>query len=150
VRLPLVIPARVASEEAPAQAVAARRILVVDDNRDAADSLAMMLKFDGHEAEAVYGGTEALERAAALAPQVVLLDIGLPGMDGYEVARRMRQLALRAGPKVIALTGYGQPEDRARALQAGFDAHLVKPVELVALKRCLASLEGASADGASG
>jgi PAS domain S-box-containing protein len=150
VRLPLVVPARVASEEEPAQVVAARRILVVDDNRDAADSLAMMLKFDGHEAEAVYGGAEALERTAALAPQVVLLDIGLPGMDGYEVARRMRELALRAGLKVIALTGYGQPEDRARALQAGFDDHLVKPVDLVALKRCLASLEDARGDGASG
>src|SRR5262249_11663688 len=137
IRLPLVVRALTPSKETPAQVIAARRILVVDDNADAADSLVIMLKSDGHEAEAVYRGAEALARIAAFAPDVVLLDIGLPGMDGYQVALRMRELPQLRAAKLIALTGYGQAEDRARALQAGFDDHLVKPVELSALSRCL-------------
>ncbi len=114
-----------------------RRILVVDDNRDAAASLAMVLELDGHQVETAGDGREALERLAQTPMDVVLLDIGLPELDGYEVARRMRALPGGGDTKLIALTGYGQPEDRERALNGGFDDHLVKPVELSALTRSL-------------
>jgi CheY-like chemotaxis protein len=116
----------------------ARRILVVDDNVDAAHSLAQVLQLDGHESEPVYGAVEALERAQSFRPDVILLDIGLPQMDGYEVARRLRQLDGFADIRLIALTGYGQHEDRQRSLAAGFDAHLAKPVDFAALERELA------------
>jgi CheY-like chemotaxis protein len=112
-----------------------RRILVVDDNADSADSLAMILNHSGHTAEPVYGAADALERAAAFDPEIVLLDIGLPGIDGYEVARQLRGRGSNA--RLIALTGYGQPEDVRRAHDAGFDAHLVKPVDLQHLLRDL-------------
>jgi CheY-like chemotaxis protein len=112
-----------------------RRVLIVDDNADSADSLAMILNLTGHAAVCVYGPTEALERAASLDPEVILLDIGLPGMDGYEVAKRLRSSGSSA--RLIALTGYGQPEDVQRAQAAGFDAHLVKPVDLQRLLRNL-------------
>ena len=112
------------------------RVLIVDDNRDAADSLAMLLQFEGRRTLCAYSGEAALQEVAAFDPQLVLLDIGLPGLDGYEVARRLKA----ASPKlrVIALSGYGQSEDRQRSAAAGFDAHLVKPVDLDALKRALA------------
>lgn len=114
-----------------------RRVLVVDDNIDSADSLVMILNHSGHTAEPVYGAAEALERAADFRPEVVLLDIGLPGTNGYEVAR---QLKIRGSDaRLIALTGYGQPEDIRRAQDAGFDAHLVKPVDLDQLLRDLAA-----------
>jgi CheY-like chemotaxis protein len=103
-----------------------RNVLIVDDNRDAADSLALLLQFEGHATTAVYSSEQALETMQILKPQVVVLDIGLPGMDGYEVARRLRLIAPEA--RLIALTGYGRPEDRLRAKEAGFDVHLVKPV----------------------
>lgn len=115
----------------------ARRVLVVDDNIDSADSLVMILNHSGHTAEPVYGAAEALERASEFRPEVVLLDIGLPGTDGYEVAR---QLKIRGSDaRLIAMTGYGQPEDIRRAQEAGFDAHLVKPVDLDRLLRDLAT-----------
>jgi len=113
------------------------RILVVDDNRDAADSLAMCLQLEGHEALAVYSSEAALAQAAAYAPQIVLLDIGLPFMNGYEVARRLR--ATSDSLSLIALTGYGKDEDKRRTAAAGFDAHLTKPVDLVALKAAFAA-----------
>ena len=138
VRLPLIASSPATGAQSPKHAVAPRRILIVDDNADAANSLVMVLTCDGHECEAVYDAGEALERISAFNPNAVLLDIGLPGMDGYEVARRIRQLPQARGVKLIALTGYGQAEDRARALQAGFDDHLVKPIELSELNRCLA------------
>jgi signal transduction histidine kinase len=122
------------------QADALRRVLVVDDNRDAADSLAMLLRFEGRETLCVYSGEEALCALAPFGPQLVLLDIGLPGLDGYEVARRMKSAAPKV--RVIALSGYGQLEDRQRSAAAGFDAHLVKPVDLDALKRVLAHSRG--------
>ncbi len=124
----------------------ARRVLIVDDNVDSADSLAMVLKLDGHETERVYTAFDALERTVTFKPDVVLLDIGLPEIDGYEVARRLRALPGLDGLRLVALTGYGQPEDRARTREAGFDAHLVKPVEFVALERAIAGVDHAPAD----
>ena len=111
-------------------AEAVRRILIVDDNRDAADSLALLLRLSRHEVWTAYDGGAALSLAAEHAPEVVLLDIGLPGMDGYEVARRLRELPQTRESLLVALTGYGQAEDRERSNAAGFDDHLVKPVDI--------------------
>jgi signal transduction histidine kinase len=128
IRLPrIAAPANLPADSAPL-AGSARRILVVDDNQDAADSLSMLLRLDGHEVKTAYGGEQALQLAADFAVDFVLLDIGLPGMNGYEVARRLREKGMTA--QLIALTGYGQPEDVRRAKEAGFDAHLVKPVDI--------------------
>ena len=105
------------------------RILVVDDNQDAADSLALMLALSGHETHAAYDGAAALELAERVVPDVVLLDIGMPELNGYEVAERLRRLPWGHRVVLIALTGWGQDEDRRRALAAGFDHHLTKPVD---------------------
>ncbi|MEO7435692.1 MAG: response regulator [Candidatus Binatia bacterium] len=139
IRLPLVDPAEPASAAALPAKTPRRRVLVVDDNADAADSLVVLLDLDGHEAKAVYGAAAALAEVSAYEPDVVLLDIGLPEMDGYEVARRLRALTPWRPLRLIALTGYGHAEDRARALGAGFDDHIVKPVEFAALARTLAA-----------
>jgi CheY-like chemotaxis protein len=112
-------------------------VLIVDDNRDAASSLALLLGLDGHRTVVAHDGAEALEAAERLRPDVVLLDIGLPGMSGYEVGRRMRHQPWGRGIMLIALTGWGQPEDRRRSSEAGFDAHLVKPVDHAALMALL-------------
>ncbi len=104
------------------------RVLVVDDNRDAADSLAMLLELWGHEVQVVNEPATALEVARTQQPEIVLLDIGLPGMDGYEVAKLLREQGLRKA-FLAAVTGYGQEEDRQRAQEAGFDYHLVKPLD---------------------
>jgi PAS domain S-box-containing protein len=111
-------------------------VLVVEDNKDAADSLAILLQFWGHEVRTAHDGLSGLKAARSYRPQVVLLDIGLPGLDGYEVARRLRQ---EFGGKVrlVAMTGYGQDDDRRRAREAGFDAHFVKPADPVLLQRLL-------------
>ncbi len=137
IRLPRV--ARQDLQSSPAQdaPVVRRRTLVVDDNHDAAESLAMLLSLDGHEVEAVFTPQQALERAEEFRPDVMLLDIGLPGIDGYEVARRVRAMPRGRDIRLIALTGYGQTEDRRRALAAGFDDHLVKPVEPAKLTQAL-------------
>jgi len=116
------------------------RILVVDDNVDAADSLAMLFTIAGHDARVAYSSEVALELATEYRPDFVLLDIGLPGMDGYEVARRLRQRSELENLRLIALTGYGQDTDRARSVEAGFDHHVVKPVEFESLSSLLASL----------
>jgi PAS domain S-box-containing protein len=138
IRLPRVDPPGELPEQ-PAQVTAVQqRILIVDDNQDAADSLALLLQLDGHDTQAVYGSKAALERAQPYHPHVVLLDIGLPEMNGYEVARILRELPGLERVRLIALTGYGQAEDQARAQAAGFDAHLMKPVESLALKQALA------------
>ncbi|HEU4780404.1 MAG TPA: ATP-binding protein, partial [Steroidobacteraceae bacterium] len=113
------------------------RILVVDDNVDAATTLCELLRMDGHHTQPAFSAEDALSLADTFSPDVVLLDIGLPRMDGYEVARRLRHSLLRKGAVLIALTGYGQAEDRERARAAGFDAHLVKPVDLDALGKLL-------------
>jgi PAS domain S-box-containing protein len=116
-----------------------KRILVVDDNQDAALTLAMVLKVDGYVVEIANTGKEALKLAQRLEPEIVLLDIGLPEMDGYEVARQLRQLPLPLDPLLVAITGYGQPEDRARSQEAGFDYHLIKPVNVAELLRLCAA-----------
>jgi len=117
-----------------------RRVLIVDDNEDAANSLAMILKLSGYETASVYTAADALERAAAFRPDVVLLDIGLPGMDGYEVAQKLRELPGLRDIRLVAVTGYGQSDDRLRARDAGFDDHLTKPVEFAVLDRTLAGV----------
>jgi CheY-like chemotaxis protein len=114
-----------------------RRVLVVEDNRDIAESLALLLTHSGHEVRTVHDGRSALDAAREFRPHVVLLDIGLPELDGYEVARRLRQFPELVGARLVALTGYGQPAERRRAMEAGFDVHLVKPVDLLALKELL-------------
>src|SRR5262245_2804722 len=111
------------------QAAQGWRILVVDDNVDAANMIAMMLRLFGHHAETVYSAKSALEMAVEYRPDFVVLDIGLPGMDGYEVARRLRQIPELKDTPLIAATGYGQDADRQRSEEAGFDYHLVKPID---------------------
>jgi CheY-like chemotaxis protein len=115
-----------------------RRVLIVDDNQDAAHSLALILELSGHKTASVYTAVDALQRAAAFRPDVVLLDIGLPGMDGYEVAQKMRELPGLRDIRLVAVTGYGRSDDRMRARDAGFDDHLTKPVEYAVLERTLA------------
>jgi len=117
-----------------------RSILIVEDNDDAREALRMLLELDGHVVEAAAEGVQALEIVRDKDPDVALVDIGLPGIDGFEVARRTRAADARR-PLLIALTGYGQPEDRRRATEAGFDSMLVKPVDPTALSDLLASLE---------
>jgi signal transduction histidine kinase len=124
----------------PARFRSKYRILVVDDNRDAADSLAMMLTMMGHEIQKAYDGLAAVQAAAASRPDVVLLDIGLPKMNGYEAARYIREQPWGGHMIVIAVTGWGQEEDRRRALEAGCDHHLTKPVDPAALEKLLAVL----------
>ena len=116
----------------------AHRILVVDDNVDAADSLAMWLAMLGHEVLTAHNGLKVVETAAEFNPDVVLLDIGLPGIDGYEVARRLRAEHSESKMRLVALTGYGQEEDRRRTKEAGFDHHLTKPADPMAIQRLLA------------
>jgi PAS domain S-box-containing protein len=146
VRLPLLV----REQESPSERVEAggvlerpstgRRVLVVDDNRDAATSLAMLLRMLGHEAEIAHDGVTALASASTFLPHLVLLDIGMPGMDGYEVARRLRQQPGMESIMLAALTGWGQMEDRRRTLEAGFHHHLVKPLEVSALEQVLSLL----------
>ena len=126
-------------ETDPARAGARHRILVVDDNEDAAESQAMLLQMAGHEVFVAFNGSAALDRAAAEQPAVVLLDIGLAGMDGLEVCRRLRAGGHREA-YIVAMTGFGQDEDRRRSREAGFDMHLVKPVDPAALMKLLAGL----------
>jgi CheY-like chemotaxis protein len=113
-------------------------VLVVEDNRDAADSLRMFLELAGAQVAVAYTGPEGLQMARQFGPDVVLCDIGLPGLSGYEVARCLRQDPATAGVHLVAVSGYGQPEDREKSRRAGFDAHLVKPVEPGELQRRLA------------
>ena len=122
----------------------ARKVLIVDDNIDAADSLARILVLRGHEAHTAYDGLQAIERAKALRPDVVLLDIGLPGSNGYEVAKRLREELEEEAMVIIALTGYGGKEDRRRTVAAGFDYHLVKPVDVETLIRHFAPSDEAA------
>jgi len=115
----------------------ARKLLLVDDNVDAVHSLALLLGQLGHEVRTAYDGATGLDVARQFQPEVVILDIGLPGMDGYEVARRIRADMALEHVKLVALTGYGQREDRGRALAAGFDHHLIKPTDLATLQGVL-------------
>ena len=138
IRLPLAVAQDELAETAAHEVPPKRRVLVVDDNADAANTLAMLLNLDGHEVRAVYSARTALDEVRGFEPDVVLLDIGLPEMDGYEVARRIREQSAFAGLRLVALTGYGQTEDRQRTRAAGFDDHLVKPVDMKALQEALA------------
>jgi CheY-like chemotaxis protein len=138
---------RLPVREAPAAEVASAlpvrtrcqrlRMLIVDDNRDSAESMALLQELSGHLARVASNGPEALAIASGFHPQVVLLDIGLPGMDGYEVARQLRQLPGLKEAFLVALTGYGSLADREKARAAGFDEHLVKPADLNQLRRWL-------------
>ncbi|MFT3880715.1 MAG: PAS domain S-box protein [Gemmatales bacterium] len=121
----------------------ARRILVVDDNRDSATSLALLLNLTGNETQTAYDGLEAVEVAATFQPDIILLDIGLPKLNGYEVARKIRTQEWSKGTVLVALTGWGQEEDRQRSRDAGFDGHMVKPVEYDALMKLLDTLSDA-------
>lgn len=123
-----------------ASALGGSRILVVDDNRDSADSLGMLLRLKGNEIRTAYDGIEAVQSAETFRPELVLLDIGLPKLNGYEVARRIRQQPWGRDVILVALTGWGQDEDRRRSKEAGFNFHLVKPVELSALEKLLAGM----------
>jgi CheY-like chemotaxis protein len=113
------------------------RVLVVDDNRDAADSLAMLLQLDGHEVHIAHDGPAALAAAGEFAPQVVMLDIGLPGLDGYGVARALREQPGTRDILLVAISGYGQEEDRQLSHEAGFDYHFVKPIDFLEVRRVL-------------
>ena len=119
----------------------ARRILVVDDNRDSTESLTMLLQLTGHQTHAAYDGLEAVAAAATFRPDVILLDIGLPKLNGYEACRRIRGLPWSKGMMLVALTGWGGDEDREKSRDAGFDTHMVKPVDFVALTKLLAVTE---------
>jgi CheY-like chemotaxis protein/anti-sigma regulatory factor (Ser/Thr protein kinase) len=138
-------PAKAAEQaRAPASSPAAQRILVVDDNEDVAITLNSLLQTLGHETRMAHDGAAALTAAEEFRPDVVLLDIGMPGMDGYEVARRLRATKRGRRLRIIAVTGWGQEADRRKAREAGFDVHLVKPVEPTDLARVLDEKGGAT------
>jgi signal transduction histidine kinase/ActR/RegA family two-component response regulator len=148
VRFPAIEPPAVAhAAPAPRVVNGKRHVLVVEDNDDARDTLGMLLETMGHEVRMARDGASGVEQAFASPPDVALVDVGLPGIDGYEVARRLRA---RLGGRIllVALTGYGMPEDRARALDAGFDAHVVKPVDHGTLVAVLATLPQAPSEAA--
>jgi CheY-like chemotaxis protein len=157
VRLPLVpdkprgaLAAPVAAPAAPVAAAAAPaapqdaeqglRVLVVDDNIDAADTLGALLDMNGHATRVANDGYQAIEMAQEFQPQVVFLDIGLPGMNGYEVARKLRELPGMDRAFLVALTGWGTREDRERSSEAGFDHHLTKPADMNAVETLLSNL----------
>ena len=147
VRLPLIQtampastpPALVADQPSPEKA-AGCRVLVVDDNVDAAQSLGMLLEMTGHEIRLAYDGPTALQAAIDYQPDVVLLDIGLPGLDGYQVAQRIRQQDKLKGIVLVALTGYGQESDQQHSQEAGFNHHLVKPADFNEIENILATV----------
>jgi CheY-like chemotaxis protein len=140
VRLPAVAaPAHSLHDEMDAGAQTAREVLIVEDNADAAETLRRLLELSGHRVRVAHDGVAGLEALLSGSAQIALIDIGLPRMDGYELARRMRaSLDGRARPFMVAVTGYGLAEDRSRALAAGFDEHLTKPIDAAALARVLA------------
>jgi PAS domain S-box-containing protein len=139
VRLPLSpAPSAIAAVTPPeAKAAMPRRVLVVDDNHDAADSLAALLRVEKHHVRVAYSGADALEAARAVPPEVVFLDIGMPGMDGYETLRALRALPGMKEAKIVALSGWGQEKDRRLSSEAGFDWHLVKPPDLRAIQNLI-------------
>jgi CheY-like chemotaxis protein len=150
-RIPLATPEAVRYDErvapAPPQAShggTSRRILIVDDNQDAAATLEMLLKSLGHETRVAHTGVEALQAAPEFKPHVVLLDIGLPGIDGYEVARRLRSMKTEPAIKIVAVTGWDQEADKRRSEEAGFDMHLVKPLAPADLEKALSERNGAT------
>jgi signal transduction histidine kinase len=141
VRLPrkMLQPDLTTSEPVGSEPVVSRRVLIADDNRDAADSLAMLLRMEGHEVAVVHDGKHAVETIGSFRPEIAVLDIGMPELDGYEVARHIRQGPHGAHISLIAVTGWGQASDKARAAAAGFNFHMTKPIEIEALVRMLRS-----------
>ena len=143
VRFPLTLPPSSQLESAAPKsaetAMAGRtlRVLVVDDNHDSADTVAVLLRRSGHEVRVAYSGKEALEEGLEFRPNIVVLDLGLPEMDGYEIARRLRQNPQLEGVQLVAMSGYGQEADRQRSKEEGFDAHMVKPVDFEKLEELL-------------
>ena len=131
---------QILSKEGDERSGSGWRVLVVDDNVDSADSIAMLLQVSGHEVRVAYSGQDALDMAAKYQPDIVLLDIGLPVMDGYEVARRLRKYPDLKTVKLIAVTGYGQESDRLQSQEAGFDYHLVKPVDAQKLEEVMVAV----------
>jgi CheY-like chemotaxis protein len=125
------------SDPRPDRRKRGRRVLVVDDNTDAAESLADLVRMLGHSVEVTYDGATAIEKVRGNPPDVVLCDIGLPGMSGYEVAKALRASALE-GMQIIAVSGYAQPEDVRKAVEAGFDGHVAKPCDPAQIERLLA------------
>jgi len=136
---------RQAHQPSGSLAVSPRRILVVDDNEDQAETLARLLRVLGHEVRVAFDGLSALEAAADLVPDLALVDIGLPGINGFEVARAIRQQPRLRHAVLVAQTGWGQDEDRRRSLEAGFDHHMVKPLDFDALKKILVELPASPA-----
>jgi CheY-like chemotaxis protein len=120
-----------------AAALRQRRILVADDNRDAGETMAMLLRLDGHEVHVAVDGLQAVEMFAQLQPEVVILDIGMPGLSGHEVAKRIREQSAGHAVTLIAVTGWGQKADKDRAVASGFDHHFTKPVEPTVLSTLL-------------
>ena len=150
-RIPLAAEARATPQAAPLSASAgavshdtARRVLIVDDNTDAAATMEILLKSLGHETSVAHNGIEALQVASDFKPDVILLDIGLPGLDGYEVARRLRALKSERPCRIVAVTGWGQDADKRKSEEAGFDMHLVKPVAVDDLEKALTQRNGAT------
>jgi PAS domain S-box-containing protein len=143
IKIPSVADSNASPEQRPTTSPAAYQVLIVDDNQDAAMSLAMLLRFKGHEVRVAYDGPSALQLAASYRPDIVLLDIGMPGMDGYETARRWRAIPGSESTVLAALTGWGQEDDRRRTTATGFDHHLVKPVDLKDLETLFASFASA-------
>jgi CheY-like chemotaxis protein len=144
VRLPVVVPPRADTTQGmsvgdPAHSTTPCRILVADDNEDAATSLATLLGLFGHELRTASDGLEAVEAAAAFRPEVVMMDIGMPKLNGYDACRRIREAPWGRDVLMIALTGWGQEEDKRRSQEAGFDHHLVKPVDTALLVKLVAS-----------
>ncbi|MET0556154.1 MAG: response regulator, partial [Vicinamibacteria bacterium] len=149
VRLPQVpAPAAEAAEVRPDAAGRARRVVVVEDNADSREALCALLESAGYDCKSAGSGGAALALVSTFVPEVVILDLGLPEVDGFEIARRIRADARHAGARLVALTGYGQASDRAASLSAGFDEHVVKPVQPDRLLDLLARLR--PADGQQG
>jgi signal transduction histidine kinase len=150
--LPCISEVPQATEDTVAAALATptagKRVLVIDDNIDAAESIAVFLRLEGHEVRTVSDGPQAVAIAQVFAPHVAVVDIGLPGMNGYEVARRLRLKGPEAPALLIALTGYGQKEDRTRSTEAGFDHHFVKPADPRVIQQAIASWRASSPEAA--
>jgi CheY-like chemotaxis protein len=150
VRLPVLVEAPKPAPPDPVvtdwKNVSARRILIVEDNEDSAESLTILLNLAGHKTHTAYDGVEAMEAAAAFQPEIVLLDIGLPKLNGFEVARKIREQAWGQSIVLVALTGWGQDEDRRRSREAGFNHHLTKPIDPLALTDLLARLSPAQSE----
>jgi DNA-binding response OmpR family regulator len=143
VRLPILIEKTNVKTPKPASGpppMTGRRVLIVDDNRDAATTLSMLLKVTGNETRTAYDGLEGFEAATAFRPDIILLDIGLPKLNGYDVCRRIREQPWGKNMVLVALTGWGQEEDRRLSKDAGFDHHMVKPLDFATLTSLLAGV----------